>query len=208
MEWYRCLQKEQGRAFRNRPKYIRNLQNKCGIPNQFMILDNYPLFWRNIFFSYKIILYQILSESESEVIQSCPTLCDPTDLLQPTRFLCPWGFPGKNTGVGGHFLLQEIFPTQGLKPGLPHCRQTLYHLSHQEVAQGLSREVNTFYTIVNSKIITYLNLYFCSKPVVKLQSIRPTVLCYHQKCVSFAGEKVKVSAGDKKNLSVTAADLQ
>ena len=57
-------------------------------------------------------------------------------LLQPmdcslTRFLRPWDFPGKNTGVGCHFLLQEIFPTQGLKPGLPHCRQMLYHLSHQ-----------------------------------------------------------------------------
>ena len=38
---------------------------------------------------------------------------------------------GKNTGVGCHFLLQEIFPTQGLNPGLPHCRQMLYHLSHQ-----------------------------------------------------------------------------
>ena len=34
-------------------------------------------------------------------------------------------------GVGCHFLLQRIFPTQGLNPGLPHCRQTLYHLSHQ-----------------------------------------------------------------------------
>ena len=43
----------------------------------------------------------------------------------------PWNFPGKNTGVGCHFLLQEIFPTQGLNPGLPHCRQTLYCLSHQ-----------------------------------------------------------------------------
>ena len=51
--------------------------------------------------------------------------------LYSTRFLHPWDFPGKNTGVDYHFLLQEIFPTQGLKPGLPHCRQTLYHLSHQ-----------------------------------------------------------------------------
>ena len=30
-----------------------------------------------------------------------------------------------------HFLLQGIFPTQGSNLGLPHCRQTLYHLSHQ-----------------------------------------------------------------------------
>ena len=39
--------------------------------------------------------------------------------------------PGKNTGVGCHFLLQGIFPTQGSNPGLPHCGQTLYPLSHQ-----------------------------------------------------------------------------
>ena len=38
--------------------------------------------------------------------QSCPTLCDPTDGRQPTRLLCPWDSPGKNTGVGCHFLLQ------------------------------------------------------------------------------------------------------
>ena len=40
-------------------------------------------------------------------------------------------FPGKNTGVGCHFLLQGTFLTQGLNPGLPHCRQTRYGLSHQ-----------------------------------------------------------------------------
>ena len=39
-----------------------------------------------------------------------------------------------STGVGCHFLLQGIFPTQGLNPGLPHCRQMLYHLSHQGVS--------------------------------------------------------------------------
>ena len=41
-----------------------------------------------------------------------------------------WNFPGKSTGVGCHFLLQGIFPTQGSNPGLPHCRQTLYRLSY------------------------------------------------------------------------------
>ena len=45
--------------------------------------------------------------------------------------LCPWSSPGKRTGVGCHFLLQEIFLTQGLNPGLLRCRQMLYHLSHQ-----------------------------------------------------------------------------
>ena len=50
--------------------------------------------------------------------------------LQPARLLCPWDSPGKNNGVGCHSLLQGTFPTQGLNPGLPHCRQLLYYLSH------------------------------------------------------------------------------
>ena len=49
----------------------------------------------------------------------------------PTRLLCPWNSPGKNTRVSCHFLLQGIFPTQGSNLGLLHCRQILYHLSHQ-----------------------------------------------------------------------------
>ena len=48
-----------------------------------------------------------------------------------TRLLHPWDFPGKSTRVGCHFLLQGIFLTQGSNPGLLHCRQTLYPLSHQ-----------------------------------------------------------------------------
>ena len=51
--------------------------------------------------------------------------------LYPARLLCPWDFPGKNTGVGCHFLLQGIFLTQGSNLGLLPCRQIVYHLSHQ-----------------------------------------------------------------------------
>ena len=40
--------------------------------------------------------------------------------------------PGKNTRVGCHALLQKIFPTQGWNPGLLHCTQILYRLSHQQ----------------------------------------------------------------------------
>ena len=40
-------------------------------------------------------------------LQSCPTLCDPID-GSPPRLPCPWDSPGKNTGVGCHFLLQCI----------------------------------------------------------------------------------------------------
>ena len=54
--------------------------------------------------------------------------------LQPTRLLCPWNFPGKNTGVGCHFYFQVIFLTQGSNPNLQrllHCEWVLYPLSHQ-----------------------------------------------------------------------------
>ena len=50
--------------------------------------------------------------------------------LQPSRLLCPWDSPDKNTGVGCHALLQGIFPTQGSNPDLLLCRQILYHLRH------------------------------------------------------------------------------
>ena len=61
--------------------------------------------------------------------ESCPTLCDPVDNSPPGSSV-RGDSPGKNTGVGGHALFQRIFPTQGLNPGLLHCRPILYHLSH------------------------------------------------------------------------------
>ena len=56
-------------------------------------------------------------------LQSYPTLCDAMD--------CPWNSLGQNTGVGSLSLLQGIFPSQELNPGLPYCRQILYQLSHK-----------------------------------------------------------------------------
>ena len=61
------------------------------------------------------------------VIQSCWTLCNPKDCS-----LCTQNSPGKKTRVCCHSLLQGIFQTQGSNPGLLHCRQILYHLSHHE----------------------------------------------------------------------------
>ena len=65
-----------------------------------------------------------------KVAQSRPTLCDPVDCSQPGSPV-RGDSPGKNTGEGCHALLQGIFPPQGSNPGLPHCRQILYHPSHQ-----------------------------------------------------------------------------
>jgi len=64
------------------------------------------------------------------VAQSCPIPWDPMDCSPPDSSVHGDSL-GKNIGVGCHALLQGIFPTQGLNPGLPHCRWILYHLSHQ-----------------------------------------------------------------------------
>ena len=69
-------------------------------------------------------------------MHACSVVSDPaTPWTGPTKLLCPWNFPGKDTsleiGMGCHFLFQGIFPTQGLNPGFLHCRWILYHLSHQ-----------------------------------------------------------------------------
>ena len=53
------------------------------------------------------------------------------DSLWPHGLYSPWNSPGQNSGVGSCSLLQGIFPTQGSKPGLPHCRQVLSQLSYQ-----------------------------------------------------------------------------
>ena len=66
------------------------------------------------------------------VLQSCLTLCDPMDCSLPGSSV-HGDSPGKNTRVGCHFFLQGIYPTQESNPGLPHCRQILYHLSHLRV---------------------------------------------------------------------------
>ena len=67
--------------------------------------------------------YCMFNIMKVKVGQSCSTLCDSMD--------SPWNFPGQNTGVGSLSLLQGIFPTQGLNPGLLHCRRILYQLSHK-----------------------------------------------------------------------------
>ena len=57
-----------------------------------------------------------------KVTQSCKTLGDSMDCMQPARLLS-MEFSSKNTGVVCHALLQRIFQTQGKTPELPHCRQ-------------------------------------------------------------------------------------
>ena len=66
------------------------------------------------------------------VTQSCPTVCDLMVCSLPGSSVHRDSL-GKNIGVSGHALLQGIFSTQRQNPGLQHCRQTLYSLSHQGI---------------------------------------------------------------------------
>ena len=79
--------------------------------------------------------------------QSCPALCDPMDCSQPG--FSPQNFPGKNTGVGCHFLLQRSFPTQG-------SNLCLLHLLHWQ-ADSLPMSYQ------GSLIYTYTHLLGCIK---------------------------------------------
>ena len=69
------------------------------------------------------LLSEPLSENESHSVMS--------DSVQPHGLYSPWNSPGQTTEVGSLFLLQGIFPTQELNPGLLHCRRILYQLSHK-----------------------------------------------------------------------------
>ena len=72
----------------------------------------------------------------------CPTLCRPMDCSP--QFLCPWNIPGKNTGVGCHFLLQGIFKTQGSNLHFPDWRADSLPLSHQGSHSKIEGKVQRF----------------------------------------------------------------
>ena len=86
------------------------------------------------------------------VAQSCPPLCNPMDCNLP-GFSVHGNSPGKNTGVGCHAFLQEIFPTQGSNQGLLSCRWILCHLSHLGSSRILEWKV-TFHLICSCYLFT------------------------------------------------------
>ena len=84
------------------------------------------------------------------VAQLYRTVCDPVD-RSPSGSSVYGNYPGKKTGVSCHALLQGIFPTQGVNPCLPHCRQILYHLSHQGSPQICYEWVGILFRLYRSK---------------------------------------------------------
>ena len=136
----------------NHPHFTQQAQFQFKLPNFQSQLDDHPkpfLF----FFNWKIIALQnvavfchintkhfnirILELSQHWKCYGERLSCSVVFIslrprgLYPARLLCPWNFPGENTRVGSHSLLQGIFPTQGSSPGLPHCRWILYQLNHK-----------------------------------------------------------------------------
>ena len=73
---------------------------------------------------------------KSEVTQSSPNVFNPMDFIARQAPLS-MGFSRQENWSGFPSLLQGIFPTEGLNPGLLHCRQILYHLSQQGGPQSL-----------------------------------------------------------------------
>ena len=67
-----------------------------------------------------------------------------SEFLKAPAFLLGIPDPLQNIGVGSLSLLQGIFPTQGSNPGLPHCRQILYQLSHKRSPRVLERVAYPF----------------------------------------------------------------
>ena len=93
-----------------------------GVGSLFLLLGIFPTQGSNPGLPHcRQIHYQLSyqgSPQKAKVTQSCLTVCN-----------LGRNSPGQNTGVGCHSLLQGIFPTQGLNPGVPHCRRILYQLS-------------------------------------------------------------------------------
>ena len=90
--------------------------------------------WCSVFF---MVLFYQYSESLSVVFDS----------LRTHGLQSPWNSLCQNTGVGSLSLLQRTFPKQELNPGLPHCRQILYQLSHRSPDKSSRKAYPSYFTI-------------------------------------------------------------
>jgi len=120
------------------------------------LVNEYEILGSQSFLENLILWGQLLQPVEgayncmrAKSLQSCPTLCDPHG-LQPTRLLCPWDTPGKNTGVGCHALLQGIFPTQGSNPGLLGRRILYYGVTKEAQGASILEQNSSFFELFSS----------------------------------------------------------
>ena len=105
--------------------------------------------------------FTIWATRESLKSESCSVMLDS---LWPHGLYSPWNSPGQNTGAGSSSLLQGIFPIQGLNPGLPHCRQILYQLSHGYTLNSVITSNFNSSIFLISGILPSDHNYFCFIP--------------------------------------------
>ena len=93
--------------------------------------------WKNYLFSANYEL-SILPTALSTLLLKLPSIVAILHMRKLSLRIRKWKLlnhvrlsPGQNTGMDSHSVLQGIFSTQGSNPGLPHCRQILYQLSHK-----------------------------------------------------------------------------
>ena len=112
----------------NLPTLLMGMENWRFLKKLKMVLSYDPEIQFMSIYPYKTIIQKdtctaMFMKSERRSVVS--------DSFRPHGLYTPWDSPGQKTGVGSHSLLQGLFPTQGLNPGLPHCRWILYQLSHK-----------------------------------------------------------------------------
>ena len=94
----------------------------------------YKFSWSNLYLSFQTILFPTTNDRQlgAAAIQWVKvSFSVMSGSLQPHRLYSPWNSSGQSTGVGSLSLLQRIFSTQGLNPGLPYYRCILYQLNHK-----------------------------------------------------------------------------
>ena len=101
---------------------------------------------------------------------------------QPNRLLCPWDSPGKNSGMGCHFLLPRIFPTQGESPCLWHRWVDFLPLCHQRDDQVIRQKLQLVKFAKGTLVFThflpvcYLYLSSLAHSAKHLTLLLPTLL--------------------------------
>ena len=107
--------------------------------------------------------------------------------LWPTRLLCPWGCPGKNTGVSCHSLLQEIFLTQGLKTHFLSPALTYEFFTTSVTWEALS------VSSVAQSCLTHCNPMYCSTLGLSVHHQLPEFTQTHVHCVHDAIQPISSS---------------
>ena len=119
---------------KNLKKCITNTLSFCYISEVNAILQT----------NYSFIFWKFVVAVLGLIAQSCPTVWNPIDCNPPGSSV-HGDSPGKITGVGCHTFFQRTFPTQSLNPGLPHCRQFIYHLSDQGSPRIVEQEAQEYW---------------------------------------------------------------